>query len=180
MATQTSESQANTTMSPSMQTLVKTNTQQIAATMKASHDMLVENVDAATDVARNQIAQASNTVLANATDSTNFTKSQMDAVVAASTNMVEGVESLHREFADFSKTQLDQHVETTRKVFEVNSVRELFDLQTKVARENMDSMFSQGAKMTELAMKMANDVLQPLQTQAANAMDRTVTDKTAA
>ncbi len=167
-------------VAPSLQTLVKTNTEQVAETMKASHDMLVQNVDTATDVARSQIAQASSSLLTNATDTTNFSKSQVDAVVAASTNMVEGVESLNREFVDFSKAQLDQHVEVTRKVFEVNSVRELFDLQTQVARESMDGMLSQGAKMTDMAFKMVNDVLQPLQTQATNAMDRAVTDKTAA
>lgn len=167
-------------LNPSLQTLVKTNTEQISATVKASQDMLVQNVGTATDAARNQIEQASNVLLANASDSTNFTKSQVDAVVAASTNMVEGVESLNREFVDFSKAQLDQHVEATRKVFEVNSVNELYDLQTRVVRESMDGMLSQSAKMAEMAFKMANDVLQPLQTQAANAMDRAVTTKSAA
>ncbi len=171
------ETQAHT---PSLQTVVKTNTEQLAETMKASHDLLVQNVDTVTDVARNQIAQASNNLLTNATDTTSFTRSQVDAVVAASTNMVEGVESLNREFVDFSKAQLDQHVAVTRKVFEVNSMRELMDLQTEVARESMDGMLSQSARMTDMAFKMVNDVLHPLQTQAANAMDRAVTDKTAA
>ena len=178
--TQTQTQGGATHLNPSLQTVVKTNTEQLAETMKASHDMLAKNVDAATDAARNQISQASQAVLTNATDSTNFTKSQVDAVVAASTNMVEGVESLNHEFVDFSKAQLDRHVDATRKVFEVNSVNELFELQSRVARESMDGMLGQSAKMAEMAFKMASDVLQPLQTQATNAMDRAVTSKSAA
>jgi phasin family protein len=165
---------------PSVQDALKAGQKQVVTAVKTGQDVLAQNVDTATEIARTQIGKSANAVLTNSTDATNFTKSQVDAVVAASTNVVEGVESLNRELVTFTKQQLDSHVEMTRKAFGVSSVREFLDLQQDYARQSVDGMLNQSAKMTELMVKMANDAMQPLQTQATNAMDRAVTSKTAA
>jgi phasin family protein len=165
---------------PSLQDALKAGQEQVVTAVKTGQDVLAQNVDTATEIARTQIGKSANALLTNSTDATNFTKSQVDAVVAASTNVVEGVESLNRELVNYTQQQLDSHVEMTRKAFGVASVRELVDLQQDFARQSVDGMLNQSAKMTELMMKMANDALQPLQTQASSAMARTVTTKTAA
>ena len=193
MATQQSTQQTNQTTArgakadanrqvatPSLQDALKTGQDQVVTAVKTGQDVLAQNVDTATEIARSQIGQSANAMLTNSTDATNFTKSQVDAVVAASTNAVEGVETLNREVVNFTKQQLDSHVEMTRKAFGVTSVRELVDLQQDYARQSVDGMLNQSAKMTELMVKMANDALQPLQAQASSAMEHAGTAKTAA
>jgi len=180
-ASQSAKTDANhqAAANPSLQEAFETGREQVVTAVTTGQDVLARNVDTATRIARTQIGTSANMLLANSTDATNFTKSGVDAVVAASANVVEDVENLHREVVNFTKQQLDGHVEMTHKAFNATSVRELVNLQQAYARRSADGMLHQSAKLGELMMKMANDALQPLQTRASNAMDPAVTTTTA-
>lgn len=179
---QTAKTDANqpARANPSVQETMRAGQDQFVSAVKAGQDVLTQHIHNVSDIARTQIGQGANALVTNSTDATNFTKSQVDAVVAASTNVVEGVESLNREVMSFTKKQLDEQVQLSRQALGVSSVRELVQLQQDFARQSVDGLLDQSTKMTELMFKIANDALQPLQTQASNAMDRAVTAKTAA
>jgi phasin family protein len=51
-------------------------------------------------------------------------------------------------------------------------VQDLFEVQTGFARAAFDTAFAGATKMTELAVKTANEAVEPLQTRVAKAVEK--------
>lgn len=177
--TPTGKATAVTALQP-VQDAVESGREQMESAFKASNDAVAKQYDSVVNIARRHMDQTSDCMLQGCSEVSGFTKSQVDAMVAATTNVSDGMERLSREMVQFTRQQFDHNVAATRRVFGVTTMTDLFDVQAQIARESVDHMMNQGTRLTEMSMKMVNDALQPLQSQARTNMNKVATFRPAA
>ena len=146
--------------------------EQIENVVKASNEAATKQYEQAVEMTKQQVEKTSNAVFKGYDEVTTFNKANIDAVVQSSTIAAKGVESLSRELFDFAQQQLETNVATTKKLFGAKTLREVFDLQADFARQNFDKMLAESAKVTEMSVKVANEAMQPIQTQTNTAVEK--------
>ena len=99
-------------------------------------------------------------------------KDNVDAVVAASTAYTKGMEAIAGEWMNFSKTTLEQTMTNAKAVMGAKSLQEMMDLQTGFAKANFDGFVSQSAKVGEMAAKVTQDALEPINSRMTVAMGK--------
>mgnify|MGYP003963134661 CR=1 FL=1 len=122
-------------------------------------------------VAREQLETASKTMFAGQDQVTAFTMATFDAYSAAFEAFSKGSERFGTEITDFARKSVEATVENGQNMMACNSVNEAFDLRNRISRETFDSAVAQGAKLTEMSLKTANDGWAPIQDHANKALD---------
>lgn len=99
-------------------------------------------------------------------------KDNVEAVVAASTAYTKGMEAIAGEWMAFTKAALEQNMANAKAVMSAKSVQEMMDLQTSFAKSNFDGFVSQSTKMGEMAAKVAQDAIEPINARVTVAMSK--------
>ena len=85
----------------------------------------------------------------------------MNAFVTSSTALAEGMRSLGEEVMAFSQKSAQRNVETTMAVLGASSIEEAVDLQSRFVTGSVDEMMSESAKLTGMAIEVANKAAAP-------------------
>ena len=96
-------------------------------------------------------------------DLTDAGKNNIDAYIAFSTIVANGVESLSREVMDYAQTSLQANLAVAKSLMAVTSIEEAIDLQADHTRSSIDSMVGEAAKLTELSVELAHQAMEPIQ-----------------
>lgn len=139
--------------------------EQIEKAVEAGNEAASKHYEQAANVAKEQIDKGSRAMFKGYEEITSLNKANMDAVVQASTVATKGMESLSREMMEFAQQQLESNVVTTKKLFGARTVHEFVDLQTAYVRDSFDKLLAESAKVAEMSFKVANEALEPIQTQ---------------
>lgn len=123
--------------------------------------------------ARAKTAAAKGTVLA--TEATEFTKANVEAVVESGKIFFAGAQELLKDNVETGKTVFETVTEDAKKVAAVKSPTELFQLQGEIARRNFDAMVSYGSKRTEAWVKLYNDAFAPISNRVSVAVEKVKT-----
>ena len=99
-------------------------------------------------------------------------KDNVDAVVAASTAYTKGMEAIASEWMAFAKSTMEQNVTNTKAVFGAKTLQEMMDLQSNFAKANFDEFVSQSTKVGEMATKVAQDTMEPINARVTAAMGK--------
>lgn len=99
-----------------------------------------------------------------ASEASEVTKGNLEAVVESGKILVNGVQEMGRTAVSDAKTAFEVVTADVKKMASVKSPTELFQLQGELARRNFDAMVTQGSKNTETVVKLANDMFAPLST----------------
>ena len=91
----------------------------------------------------------------------NFGAMDMNAFVTSSTALAEGMRSLGEEVMAFSQKSAQRNVETAMAVLGASSIEEAVDLQSRFVTGSVDEMMSESAKLTGMAIDVANKAAAP-------------------
>ncbi len=89
-------------------------------------------------------------------------KANMEAWSTASAAYGKGMEAIGGEWMNFAKKMLDSNVQVTKAVLGAKSLNEVMDLQSEFARGSYDGLMAQSTKVGELATKVAQDAVEPI------------------
>ena len=138
--------------------------------MQAGQDALdMIDTTKTVDVARQQVATASKTLFGGNEQLAAFNMAVFDSYATAFGSMTKGAEVFGKEFADYTRKSFETSVANNQSLMACKSANEALDLQSGFTRTSFDSAVSQGAKLTEMTLKTANESLAPLQDQAKQA-----------
>ncbi len=101
-----------------------------------------------------------------------FSKGNLEAIVESSKIAAKGLETLGQGAAEFSRKQFESATAAMKTLAATRSPTEFMKLQSDYARSMFDTMVAETSKSTELLLKLANDVAQPLSNRAAIAADK--------
>lgn len=103
---------------------------------------------------------------------TDFTKGNVEAIVASARVAAKGAESLTQEAADYGKKSFETASATMKSFASVKSPTELFQLQSDFAKTSFDSAVAEASKLSEAWVKLATDVFQPISSRYAVAAEK--------
>lgn len=105
-------------------------------------------------------------------DYTAFNKGNLEAVVASGKILAGGMQDMGRTYVAEAKTAFATMTADVKEVAAVKSPTELFQLQGKMLRRNLDSAVSYTSKNTEMMVKLANDAFAPLSSRVSLAVEK--------
>ncbi len=101
-----------------------------------------------------------------------FQKGNLEALVESGKILVSGMQDLSRSYADEAKSAAETVQGDVKKVAEIKSPTELFQLQGDIARRNFDAMVSATSKNTEAMLKLVNDAFAPVSNRMSLAAEK--------
>lgn len=99
-------------------------------------------------------------------------KENMDTCVTCGNIAVGATKSLGAEWFSYANQSFSQNVELSKELFGCRTLNDMFDLQSKMMKVNLDSFFSESVKMSELAFQCATEVSEPLNERISETADR--------
>ncbi|MBB3064427.1 MULTISPECIES: phasin family protein [Limibacillus] len=131
--------------------------------VKVGTETATKNYEQAIAMTKEQVEKASANLFRNYGELNELNKDNVEAVVAFNTKLVKAYEEIGKEIASFTQTSFESQVEATKAIFSVKSLRDFVDLQSNLARVQFDQVMAEGAKITEMSVKVANEAYEPLQ-----------------
>lgn len=119
---------------------------------------------------RAKTAYAQSTVLAS--EATEFTKANVEAVVESGKIFFTGAQDLLKDNVETGKTVLETVTEDAKKIAAIKSPTELMQLQGEIARRNFDAVVAYGSKRTEAWVKLYNDAFAPISNRVSVAAEK--------
>jgi len=101
-----------------------------------------------------------------------FTKGNVEALVASARVAAKGGETIGQEAAEYSKKSFENAMAVFKSFASVKSPTELFQLQSDFAKSSFDSAVAEASKLSESLLKIAGEVAQPLSTRYAVAAEK--------
>jgi phasin family protein len=131
--------------------------------VKAGTDAATKNYEQAIAMTKDQVEKASTALFRGYDEMTVLNKDNVEAVVASSTIVAKGYETIGREVMSFTQSAIETNIAATKAIFGAKTLRELVDLQADFARSQFDNALAESAKLTEMSVRVANDAIEPLQ-----------------
>lgn len=139
---------------------------------KAGSDAAVKGFDKSTAFAREQVEKTFPQAVGKFDEATAFAKETIDASVASAAVANKGFEALADEVAAYSKKAAEASFANVKALSGIKSVQDLLEVQTGFARAAFDTAFAGATKMAELAVKTANETVEPIQARVAKAVEK--------
>ena len=98
---------------------------------------------------------------------TEFSKGNVEAIVASGKLAAKGVEAMGQDAAEFGRKNLESAQAALKSFAAVKSPAEFFKLQSDYAKSAFDTLVAHTSKNTEASLKLAGDVFQPLSNRMA-------------
>ncbi|MFM9977426.1 MAG: phasin family protein [Sphingomonadaceae bacterium] len=101
-----------------------------------------------------------------------FSKGNIEALVASGRVAAKGTEDIAKYSAEYGRKMIEEANATAKQFAAVKSPTEFFQLQSEVAKKQLDSMVAEASKFSEHYMKLLGEIAQPLQNRAAVAVEK--------
>jgi phasin family protein len=99
-------------------------------------------------------------------------RENVEAFVKASTIFVKGTEEIGKSVAALTQSQVEASLATTKALMGVTNFKQAIELQNEAAKTSFDKLMSEGNKITELSMKVANEAIEPIQARVTLAVEK--------
>ena len=101
-----------------------------------------------------------------------FAKGNVEALIASSKVAAKAGETLGQEAAEYGKKHFEAATAAFKSFASVKSPTELFQLQSEFAKASFDSAVAEASRVSEVLMKVAGEVAQPLSSRYALAAEK--------
>jgi phasin family protein len=91
-----------------------------------------------------------------------FSQGNVEAAIKSGQIWAAGVQDMSKSLAATAQAQLDQTMSTWKALSTVKSLKDVFDLQSNLARSSMDTFVSESGKLTDASLKLTEQALAPL------------------
>lgn len=107
-----------------------------------------------------------------AQDAANASREGMEAFVKSGTIFAQGFENIIKTAAAMTQAAADKQGEYARQIMGSKSLNEFAETQNKIAQASFDEFMSGAIKLSEMSVKVLGDASEPLNAQAAKAVQK--------
>ena len=119
-------------------------------------------------------AQAQAAALKSYEEVSAVAKGALDAVVASSEALSQGLQGLGNTVLGLTQQSIDEGVAATRQILAAKTIRELVDLQAALAKSQFDRLLTEAPRLGEQSVKLVEDAVAPLSASVNAAVDKLV------
>lgn len=144
----------------------------VEAVMKASSEAAQKGYQQAVMLTKEQMEKASSVLFKGYDQMNALSKDNIEAVVAAGSVVAKTVEQVSKEVFAIAQSQVENNLAQAKALMGAKSLREAFDMQQDFARMVFDRVMADGAKLTEVTVKAANEAAKPIQARVNVAFEK--------
>ena len=137
-----------------IQTVIRESTKSATKGYERAIEMGKEQVEAA--------VKAGAEVFKGYEDVVAYGKDNMEALVKSGTILVKGVQDLNKVWLGLAQVSVEEGVEATKKILGAKNVNDAVSIQSELARANYEKLMSETRKLSDMAVKLAEDVATPI------------------
>ena len=100
-----------------------------------------------------------------------FNRDNAEAMMETATAMAKCCEALGVEWIEYARTSVDQGVTTSRDLMSCRTVEDAVTIQGRFFKEAVDAYLAEGARMSEISLKMANEAMTPINDRVRKVVD---------
>ena len=130
--------------------------------VKAGQDQAAKNFEQTVSAAKEQVEKASAQFLKGYEEIQNFSKGNVDALIASGTIVAKGAEDLGKEVAAYTQASFDKSVATSKAILTARSLKEVLELQNDYAKSSFDSFIEGTTRFQQLSIKLTSEAFAPL------------------
>jgi len=101
-----------------------------------------------------------------------FGKDNVDAVMKASAALAKGVQDLNKALFGLAQAALEENVAVTKKLLGCKSVKDVVEVQSELAKANYAKAVTEGRKLSDLSLKIAEEAAAPITARVTAAVDK--------
>jgi len=109
-----------------------------------------------------QVKQNMDKVMKTTEELVSFSQGNYDAFVKSSQIWAAGIQDLTKQIAANAQAQFDETVAAMKSFGSVKSLKEVFDMQTSLARSSMEKAMTESGRLTDASIKLAEQAMAPL------------------
>jgi len=151
-----------------VENIVEAGKEKFEQAYKATTEAATKNIEKSFEVTKKQMEDAQK----NFGELSTFSKQNLDAFVASSSAAAKGVEQISAEILAYSKKSVEDSLSAIKALSGAKNLREYFDLQNSLAKEGYDNLIAEAGRFSEMYVKLANDVFEPVNSRLATAMEQ--------
>ncbi|MFZ4689094.1 MAG: phasin family protein, partial [Polymorphobacter sp.] len=162
-----------------MATAFETNPEKIAETLKAGVAKLNTSAEAAMTsgkAAMEQITAKSKEAVESSMKSldemTDMARGNVEALLASARAASTGIESITSHISEVSKKSFEEASAIAKSMTSAKTPNEMMQIQSDFAKTQYDSAVAEFSKLTEMMVKLAGEVMEPVQNRVAIATDK--------
>ena len=146
-------------------------TKMVTTTKKSADDMTAKIQDSVKDVqARAKTAFAKSQALFG--DAGEFTKGNLEAIVASGKILATGVQAMGKTYVAEVKSSIETVQADAKELRTVKSPSDFVKLQSTMMRKYFDNVVAYNSKSAEAALKLANEAFQPISSRVSLAVEK--------
>lgn len=111
-------------------------------------------------------------LLQNYEDAAQASKENVDAAIRSSQVMAKAAEEMGKAIYSFTQSSMELSVQASQAALNVRTLQDLVDVQSEYARNSMDHMISGSSKISDMAVKVANEVMEPINQRMNEAVEK--------
>jgi hypothetical protein len=108
------------------------------------------------------LKQTANKAARNANRSLEIHRETAEAAAQSYSTASQAAKKQSQQIFNYVNEIFAQNVEAARQALECRNVADLFELQSQVAKQNIESAFEQALRISELAIQTATQALEPI------------------
>jgi phasin family protein len=141
-------------------------------TMKNETNKVAERVQAAFGDVNDRAKTAIERNTRFAEELTELGRGNVEALVASTKVAAKGLETIGQEVAEYGRKSFEDASAALKGFADVKSPADFFRLQTEFVRSQFDNAVAESSKLSEVAIKLAGEIAEPLTNRATVAAER--------
>lgn len=117
-------------------------------------------------------ADALNQALKSYQDLVAVSKDNLDAMIQANTAAYNGVKQMSDEILAYATARHEANVAVSKALTAAKTVKEAMQLQQEHVQSSLESAFSKSSELSETAVSLASQVIEPLQERGKETMGK--------
>lgn len=99
-------------------------------------------------------------------------KDNVEAIVKSSQILAKAAEELNKAISTFAQSSLELNVQAGQALLGAKSLQDLVEVQQELARSSFDHFISGSSKISDMAMKVTNEALEPIQARVNHTVEK--------
>ena len=151
---------------------VKAGQENAGKAFAAGSEVMTKAYDHSYGVAKEVIQKTFPQAAAQFDDLAGFQRDNLEAMVAAGSVALKGVETLSTQLLAFNTQALEEGAANAQKLMACKTMPEAMEFQTQCAMAQLQQMLAHGSKIADLTVQMAGDIVAPMQERFSQAAEK--------
>ena len=134
--------------------------------MEKSHPRAIEKpvhpVKESLTVTKDQLETMSNSAFKAYDQLSTISKANVEAAIKTATILSKGAEDISKAWSLLARRVVEAHMSAVQALIGCKNLKDVVEVQSDWAKTQLETVVAEGAKVSELTLKVANESVQPL------------------